>query len=236
MTSRSSFKRKANNNAEPIIDGLHNLKRSVLEAVAAATLRSSPTAVVAAENVLHRKNKKAKKEEFPIRGYLSETDDENYSIDREDVFQYRDSFSNCNATGFSRRGCIVPFKFVDHSNTPEKQEQPIHRDALSGEACPATGYAPCACVISCKFIAPSNSMKQDPACNDKDDNAYDWSAFRDDSDHIYYHNIKTNETTWEPPANNEPFNLVVPEEDEDEATNDDNTIDTYAADGGVPAL
>eukprot|EP00751_Fragilariopsis_kerguelensis_P014063 CAMPEP_0170774670 /NCGR_PEP_ID=MMETSP0733-20121128/10093_1 /TAXON_ID=186038 /ORGANISM="Fragilariopsis kerguelensis, Strain L26-C5" /LENGTH=316 /DNA_ID=CAMNT_0011117265 /DNA_START=602 /DNA_END=1549 /DNA_ORIENTATION=+ len=220
MTTRSSFKRKANTNAESIIDGLHNMKRSVLEAVVAATLRSSPTAVLAAEKVLQRKNKKAKKEEFSIGHYLYEADDDNYSIDREyGPSQYRDAFGNCKMTGDSLCGCAIPCKLVNPFHVPEKQEHSTYRDRLLDKTCLAS--------------------------NDKDDNVYDWSAFRDDSNQIYYHNNKTKETSWEPPANNEPFNLIVPEEedgddddDEDKATktNDANTIETLAADCAAPAF
>jgi hypothetical protein len=52
---------------------------------------------------------------------------------------------------------------------------------------------------------------------DNDDD-YEWSAFRDDSGQIYYHNNKTNETSWEPPPNDEPFHPVgeVDEEEKEE--------------------
>mmetsp|Transcript_4031 Transcript_4031/g.6045 ORF Transcript_4031/g.6045 Transcript_4031/m.6045 type:complete len:774 (+) Transcript_4031:236-2557(+) len=39
--------------------------------------------------------------------------------------------------------------------------------------------------------------------------AYDWSAFRDDSGQVYYYNSKTQESAWEAP--NEPYNPLPPE-------------------------
>ena len=49
-----------------------------------------------------------------------------------------------------------------------------------------------------------------------DNDDYEWSAFRDDSGQIYYHNNKTNETSWEPPPNDEPYHPVDEAEEEEE--------------------
>ena len=44
---------------------------------------------------------------------------------------------------------------------------------------------------------------------------HDWSAFKDDTGQLFYHNSKTDETSWEPPPNGEPFNPVEEKEDEE---------------------
>eukprot|EP00957_Ditylum_brightwellii_P112282 8560800-Ditylum_brightwellii.AAC.1 len=54
MASRNNNKRKS---ASSIIDDLPRLQRSTLEAVAAAALRSSNEAVLAAERILRQKKK-----------------------------------------------------------------------------------------------------------------------------------------------------------------------------------
>ncbi|VEU34087.1 unnamed protein product [Pseudo-nitzschia multistriata] len=47
------------------------------------------------------------------------------------------------------------------------------------------------------------------------DIVHDWSAFRDDNGEIFYHNSKTDETSWDPPPDNAPFNPVETKEGED---------------------
>jgi hypothetical protein len=69
----------------------------------------------------------------------------------------------------------------------------------------------------------NNSSTHDTSMTDDDD--YEWSAFRDDSGQIYYHNNKTNETSWEPPPNDEPYHPVGEAEEGEkqgeEVANDD---------------
>eukprot|EP00536_Pseudo-nitzschia_multiseries_P004022 jgi/Psemu1/284807/fgenesh1_pg.65_\ len=54
-------------------------------------------------------------------------------------------------------------------------------------------------------------MTEDSGCEDVV--VHDWSAFRDDSGDVFYHNSKTDETSWDPPPNNEPFNPLETDQD-----------------------
>jgi hypothetical protein len=56
--------------------------------------------------------------------------------------------------------------------------------------------------------------------NDSGDVVHDWSAFRDDSGQIFYHNSKTDITSWDAPPNDEPFNPIEEKEEVTEETND----------------
>jgi hypothetical protein len=69
------------------------------------------------------------------------------------------------------------------------------------------------------------------ADNDSGDVVNDWSAFRDDNGQIFYHNSKTDKTSWDPPPNDEPFNPVEEKEEEKEDTNNEGTATTITAAG-----
>lgn len=49
------------------------------------------------------------------------------------------------------------------------------------------------------------------------ESAYDWSAFKDENGQVFYHNSKTDETSWDPPPNGEPFNPIEEEKSGDDA-------------------
>lgn len=68
------------------------------------------------------------------------------------------------------------------------------------------------------------------ANNDSGDVVHDWSGFRDDSGQIFYHNSKTDITSWDAPPNDEPFNPIDEKEEEKEETNDDREATTAAGD------
>ena len=59
---------------------------------------------------------------------------------------------------------------------------------------------------------------------------YDWSAFRDDSGQIFYHNSKTDETSWDQPPKDESFNPV--EEEKEETTSGADQAETEPSDTG----
>lgn len=63
---------------------------------------------------------------------------------------------------------------------------------------------------------------------DEDDGnvVHDWSAFRDDNGQLFYHNSKTDKTSWDTPANGEAFNPV----EEKEETNEDRSAAASAGD------
>ena len=61
---------------------------------------------------------------------------------------------------------------------------------------------------------------------------HDWSAFQDENGQVFYHNSKTDETSWDPPPNGAPFNPV--EKEAKEATNGGEWVEYMDEDKGEP--
>ncbi len=59
---------------------------------------------------------------------------------------------------------------------------------------------------------------------------HDWSAVKDDSGEVYYHNSKTDETSWDPPPDGQPFNPV----EEEAGENSGDWVEYMDEDKGEP--
>ncbi len=69
-----------------------------------------------------------------------------------------------------------------------------------------------------------------PDNNDGGGTVHDWSALKDDNGQIFYHNSKTDETSWDPPPDGEPFNPV----EEEKADNSGGWVEYMDEDKGEP--